>query len=113
MECQGCGATNHLVKHHVTYVPELIQILCRECHKKVHVKRGIFQRPPGFVSSTGTRYPRKERSALIEVSVFMSPKFLEKIDNHLKAIGITNRSGWVNTACLSHVLEEAAELREE
>jgi len=32
--CKSCGSTHDLVRHHVSYRPETIQILCRACHGK-------------------------------------------------------------------------------
>ena len=35
-KCAICGATENLQRHHTSYEPEIIQILCVDCHKKVH-----------------------------------------------------------------------------
>jgi len=35
-KCELCGATKSLVKHHRSYEPEVLQILCRACHRRVH-----------------------------------------------------------------------------
>lgn len=52
MKCELCGATKSLIHHHVSYDPEIIQILCRSCHHKVHWKNGNARvRPSGFRSS--------------------------------------------------------------
>lgn len=34
--CEICGATENIQKHHVSYEPEIIQLLCVDCHKAVH-----------------------------------------------------------------------------
>lgn len=44
-ECEICGSTKDLVRHHIRYNPEIIQVLCRSCHTKIHNKKEI--RPPG------------------------------------------------------------------
>ena len=36
MSCENCGSTERLVKHHVSYVPEVTMTLCRTCHQIVH-----------------------------------------------------------------------------
>lgn len=35
-ECEMCGATEKIQRHHISYEPEIIQFLCVNCHKKVH-----------------------------------------------------------------------------
>ena len=34
--CEICGTTENIQKHHVSYEPAVIQLLCVDCHKKVH-----------------------------------------------------------------------------
>ena len=34
--CEICGTTENIQKHHVSYEPEIIQLLCVGCHKAVH-----------------------------------------------------------------------------
>ena len=34
--CAICGAMKNLQRHHTSYEPEIIQVLCVDCHKKVH-----------------------------------------------------------------------------
>ena len=36
MRCSCCGAFGHLIEHHVSYDPEIIEILCWGCHTKIH-----------------------------------------------------------------------------
>jgi len=38
MECEICRANKKLHRHHLSYKPEVIQILCPSCHRKVHWK---------------------------------------------------------------------------
>jgi len=47
-ECERCGSTENLLNHHVSYEPEMIQILCTPCHGKVHSFGGVPRRPEGF-----------------------------------------------------------------
>jgi hypothetical protein len=35
-ECTKCGAKDNLLDHHVSYVPEIIETLCRSCHMSFH-----------------------------------------------------------------------------
>jgi len=35
-KCELCGATNKLVNHHISYVPERILVVCTSCHAKLH-----------------------------------------------------------------------------
>lgn len=35
-KCEICGSTENLQRHHVSYEPGITQILCVDCHKKVH-----------------------------------------------------------------------------
>ena len=34
--CEICGSTDNLQLHHVSYEPEITQVLCVNCHKEVH-----------------------------------------------------------------------------
>ena len=45
-KCAICGATENIQKHHTSYEPEVIQLLCVDCHKKVH-NHGVGN-PPGW-----------------------------------------------------------------
>jgi len=47
-ECERCGSTENLLNHHVSYEPEVIQVLCTSCHGKVHSFGGVPRRPEGF-----------------------------------------------------------------
>ena len=33
-KCTRCGSTGDLVKHHISYLPEIIEIVCRKCDGK-------------------------------------------------------------------------------
>lgn len=35
-ECELCGYKEHLVNHHISYVPERIIVVCPSCHTKIH-----------------------------------------------------------------------------
>ena len=54
-ECERCGATENLVHHHVSYEPEVIQILCLTCHGRLHSFGGIPKRPIGFQTNLPLR----------------------------------------------------------
>jgi len=41
MKCEICSSPRFLVKHHISYEPEVIQILCRSCHSKLHHPKGL------------------------------------------------------------------------
>jgi len=47
-ECAYCKKTEDLVLHHVSYQPEVVVMLCRECHAKVHYTIPHPERPPKF-----------------------------------------------------------------
>ena len=34
--CAICGATEKIQRHHISYEPEIIQLLCVDCHKNIH-----------------------------------------------------------------------------
>lgn len=44
--CAKCGATKYLQTHHLTYkrfkneASEDLEVLCKDCHKKIHGKVG-------------------------------------------------------------------------
>lgn len=109
--CETCGSTENLVKHHITYEPELTKILCRKCHEKAHAKPGAIRRPSGFNYFTGKCDLRKTDTVAVMVS--MSNRFLKKIDAHLVKVAEGNRSAWVRHACLNLMREEQADIRAE
>lgn len=39
--CEECGATDNLQEHHISYEPEIKQILCVSCHQKEHPNHGV------------------------------------------------------------------------
>lgn len=39
--CEHCGVTKNLVRHHISYEPEITQMLCRSCHGKEHQKPNL------------------------------------------------------------------------
>lgn len=41
MKCEICGATENLQIHHISYEPEITQILCIGCHQNQHPKHGV------------------------------------------------------------------------
>ena len=41
MKCELCGATENLQVHHLSYEPEVTQVLCMNCHQKQHPEHGI------------------------------------------------------------------------
>lgn len=43
--CEICGATDNLERHHTSYEPKVIIILCRNCHRKEHKKPNAPKRP--------------------------------------------------------------------
>ena len=36
MKCVACGSRQNLQRHHVSYKPEIIAILCQSCHLSLH-----------------------------------------------------------------------------
>jgi len=43
-KCEICGATEKIQRHHISYEPEIIQLLCVDCHKTVH-NHGVGKAP--------------------------------------------------------------------
>jgi hypothetical protein len=48
--CETCGGTFNLMFHHTSYEPEVLQVLCGSCHRKVHLKDKTIRRPANFLS---------------------------------------------------------------
>lgn len=36
LKCKYCGSTEKLVRHHISYEPEIIEIVCVKCHVEKH-----------------------------------------------------------------------------
>lgn len=43
-KCEICGARGNIQKHHISYEPEIIQLLCVDCHEAVH-NHGVGKAP--------------------------------------------------------------------
>ena len=41
-KCNCCGLEKEVVKHHVSYFPELITQLCKSCHRTEHCRTNNF-----------------------------------------------------------------------
>ena len=41
-ECNFCGSKENLLFHHVSYDPEIIQVLCKSCHIKEEHRGQLF-----------------------------------------------------------------------
>ncbi|MCJ7759894.1 hypothetical protein MUP59_01970, partial [Candidatus Bathyarchaeota archaeon] len=39
-KCKICGTTEDLLRHHISYQPEVVEILCQRCHKMRHIYKG-------------------------------------------------------------------------
>ena len=48
MSCEICGGTKNLIKHHVSYNPEITQFLCRDCHQMLHKHDLAPKKPKHF-----------------------------------------------------------------
>jgi len=48
----------------------------------------------------------------VDVAVSMTPDFLERINAHMKRIGMSNRSGFIRAAILSQIVRNIDALRE-
>lgn len=43
-QCEHCGSTENLQRHHPSYESEDFIILCQTCHAKLHVEHGTWAR---------------------------------------------------------------------
>lgn len=43
--CDDCGAAENLHRHHEHWTPDVICVLCKECHDRWHFGRGKVGRP--------------------------------------------------------------------
>ncbi len=61
--CFQCGATEQLIKHHISYNPESIVDCCLSCHRKIHQKLSKItekERHISVVSAVNRRYWRQK-----------------------------------------------------
>lgn len=63
-KCCKCGKTYYIHRHHVTYKPEVIKLLCRTCHKFVTSINTAGSLVAGGNKITRTVYTNKLRWAL-------------------------------------------------
>ena len=115
-ECERCGSKENLVHHHVSYEPEVIQILCLTCHGRVHSFGGIPKRPIGFQSNlplcnklASSRDPKNIAIEVLDI-IYKTPRItpvmihdrLEKAMNYNfleYALRILRETGEINTLC--------------
>jgi hypothetical protein len=45
MSCEVCGSTMNLLEHHISYDPEIKQILCRKHHAELHALNRRDRKP--------------------------------------------------------------------
>jgi len=58
-KCSKCGATTNLVKHHISYSPEVTDLLCDKCHRRL-ISRSIkgARLPIIRLFRTGIHFPK-------------------------------------------------------
>ena len=80
-KCELCGATERLQRHHISYEPEITQLLCVNCHRDVH-GHGV-----GTVGFTGTGANLLEHACEEILMLFEGGATLSEIAN---ATGVKN-----------------------
>lgn len=82
-KCVKCGTTENLVKHHTSYIPEIIELVCRKCDSKekrypknrgftilkVHPQRGLIFTTQNFMIHFNTDLLEIETAPLTPVGV--------------------------------------------
>ena len=87
-KCSICGSTEDLVRHHVSYDPEIIDILCRRCHSSLHAKR--YWR-------TGTPYKPPSSSGKRQITIVIDEELLLAVDIQAQKKGIS-RADYIRLA---------------
>jgi len=90
LKCEKCGSTINLDYHHDSYDPEIVRVLCRSCHRKIHFEHPeLPKRPKNFVS----KIP-KNKSAIsrVYVSITLPKECVEWIDRKVRERIYFNRS---------------------
>jgi len=95
-KCIICGSTKDLVKHHVSYDPEIIDILCRKCHTSLHMKR--YWR-------TGTPY-KPHNGINRQITIRIDEELLNAVDNEAYRKGIS-RADYIRMAIIEKLRREA------
>lgn len=96
-ECEECGTTRGLIHHHISYEPEVTQILCRLCHSFVHTSVDVPKRPKNYQPnySALTKLTQQEREMpntsieilrVIEMNPRISPKLIQEYIEHAPSI---------------------------
>jgi len=88
-KCSVCGSTEDLVRHHVSYDPEIIDILCRKCHSSLHMKR--YWR-------TGSPY-KPHNGISRQITIRIDEETLNAIDNEADKKGIS-RADYIRMAIM-------------
>ena len=71
-KCALCGTTRQLQQHHISYDPEIIITVCRECHRKLH-KHGVGRGTDKYSISLEDFQKEVEIQKLGENSISISP----------------------------------------
>lgn len=62
--CVKCGKKYRLERHHVTYKPEQIALLCRKCHRLITTINFVASRKYGTNKEKKTKFTNVIRLAL-------------------------------------------------
>ncbi len=81
MSCTICGNTKNLVSHHKSYDPEIIEVLCKSCHKTVHYHTDVPKNPNArpFEGKT-VRIDEKIYSELVAYAAYMTLDLKRKVN---------------------------------
>lgn len=97
--CEKCGSTEYLQSHHISYIPEVLQTLCVNCHIAVHNHGTGNPKNPTRKSTEhlGIRLPRNLKKLLSEYII---------LDTHM------NESEFVRQAIREKLERDAPQLRQ-
>jgi len=74
-ECEICGFTSDLQEHHISYTPEVKQVLCVNCHIKIH-NHGVGK-PKGYIQKKRTPFHQKVVKQGGSRYIAISPEWFE------------------------------------
>lgn len=99
--CAECGATRNLVRHHVSYIPEVTKTLCRKCDSKkrrhpiprgfpilkVHPQQGAIKATRDIINHFGCELLELETPPLSPIGVvFPYSTPLEDVERSLEIV---------------------------
>lgn len=100
-KCEHCGETDGrvLLKHHISYNPEITQVICWNCHYLVHKHKGKLEKIEKDLSFFGIIAGLNEREEYLRKLIAEKRRKIKSYEHLDKAFDM--RIKWFKTVVIS------------